>query len=276
MSDEVPLDVCVSVFKEILLTAKTVAVKIKLFVSHHDFIYGEFLLAILRMGMLIYHQAPARSLSLLMRLMVIPRAKCFEDDVLFEEVYFKEESQLLLFPHKDPLHRYFCAYRDPRLKTITNKSWNEFLKVRELFLSLYAERKSAAAVLFFCLFTPHWLGEPLSGSQATRLCSTITGLSTIRSYANFSRSLKRGSVQARWGARRLELASLVRRRESPGIDDDEQGGSHIWERRRRAMSQRPGPRAVLRGDRTVCVGHLRGGTQRLQERHDRESRALLV
>ena len=54
-----------SVFKEILLTAKTVAVKIKLFVSHHDFIYGEFLLAILRMGMLIYHQAPARSLSLL-------------------------------------------------------------------------------------------------------------------------------------------------------------------------------------------------------------------
>jgi hypothetical protein len=34
-------------------------------------------------------------------------------------------------------------------------------------------------------------------SQATHLCSTVTGLSTVRSYANFSRSLKRGSVQAR-------------------------------------------------------------------------------
>lgn len=61
--------------------------------------------------------------------MVIPRAKSLEDDLLFEECFFKEESALLLFPHKEPLHRYFCAYRDPRLKTMTNKSWNDFLKV---------------------------------------------------------------------------------------------------------------------------------------------------
>lgn len=225
VSDEVPLDVCVSVFKEILLTAKAVAVKIKLFVSHHDFIYGEFQLAILRMGMLIYNQAPARSLSMLMRLMVVPRAKCFEDDVLFEEVYFKEESQLLLFPHKDPLHRYFCAYRDPRLKTITNKSWNDFLKVtaqRSLPASLCANRRDSHRCLLFVVCGQEGRGSQrlwglrgasfddhrqarvggcnrITGSQATRLCSTITGLSTIRSYANFSRSLKRGSVQARWG-----------------------------------------------------------------------------
>jgi hypothetical protein len=50
VADDLALDACTSVFKEILLTAKTSSVKIKLFVSHHDFIYGEFLKAILRMG----------------------------------------------------------------------------------------------------------------------------------------------------------------------------------------------------------------------------------
>ena len=53
-----------------------------------------------------------------------------QDDLLFEQSWSSAVVQQYINQYKGVLHRTFCAYRDPRCKTVTFKTWVDFCKVR--------------------------------------------------------------------------------------------------------------------------------------------------
>jgi len=102
--------------------------------------------------MLAYQLSPSSSFSMVLREHVFPRAKQFKDDVFFDHAYVHDGAQQHLQQYRSTLHRYFCAYRDPRSKKVTHRTWVEFIKT-------------------------------------SQMCSNLTGLTITRAMVNFVRSL---------------------------------------------------------------------------------------